>query len=127
MKQTTLTADSGILEGELEAAADHDGIKAMQVVETADGFYVVATVKPKTTTRFLATRREPNEPRMFKDLERLNNLLRSLYPEGSIDLQCEEKYSPSAPAKRIPATKKRSTKKLAAKKKSAVKKKKAKR
>jgi len=126
MNHTNLTTDGGILEGELETAAEQGGIKDVRVVETTDGFYVVATVETKTETRFLATRRKPNEPRVFKDLERLNNLLRSVYPTGSIDLQCEGKYSPKSPSKKIPATKKTRAKKALSKKPKAVKKRKAK-
>ena len=95
MAPKTLPAGSGILESELQLASDMGGIEALTVVETEAGFIVRATLKGKVAHRHMTTRREPLTPRLFKDLERLNNLLRSIYPEGAIELEIEQKYSPT--------------------------------
>jgi hypothetical protein len=86
--------DSSILETELARVADQNKIDAVRIIETADGFSVVVDVQARDAdTMFLATRREPDTPRVFKDLERLNTMLRELYPDGPIELQCEQKFT----------------------------------
>ena len=109
--------DCSILENELARVAEQEKIDGFKIIETADGFYVVASIKArKPESLYLSTRREPEQPRLFRDLERLNSLLRELYPNGSIELECVQKYqakSKKPVTKKKPASKKRRASKKA--------------
>ena len=112
--------ESSILETELARAADQDRLDAVRIIETADGFIVVVDVHTRTTdTVFLATRRAPDKPRVFKDLERLNTMLREMYPDGAIVLWCEQKFTG---AKNVIAKKKAVAKKKRVNKKAKARK-----
>ncbi len=85
--------EKSISEAELTRLAGLDKLDKIHVVETAQGFYVLAKSQGRpSATRYLATRRITTKPRMFRDLKRLNDLLRSIYPLGTIELTCEQVY-----------------------------------
>ena len=93
MSETTTLQGNSILETELARVAEQDKIERLKIVETTGGFYVLANVQQRPPeSLYLATRREPDKPRMFSDFKRLNALLRTMYPDGSIELTRESEY-----------------------------------
>lgn len=114
-----------ILEAELETAAEKGNVSDIEIVETAEGYYVVAKVESgKRAGRYLSTRREPDSPRIFHHLERLYGLLREFGFDGEISLRRVSQYDPTLVAKLKAASGDRRVKKVAkrkAKKKRASK------
>ncbi|MDP4573454.1 hypothetical protein Q8O96_30760 [Pseudomonas sp. LPH60] len=113
---------NSILEGDLELAASHGIIQKLNVMETAAGFYVTAQFADKTHVLkrhrgsglpewfyiiaqllsepgkewYLTTRRDRAAPKIFKDLNRLNDHLKEAYPTESFELlrNCEVPGTP---------------------------------
>lgn len=87
MKRPTCGPANSILEGDLELAVQQETLKKITIAETAEGFYVIAQLKwAGNKDWYLTTRRERTKPRLFKDLNRLNELLRDSYPTEMVEL-----------------------------------------
>lgn len=87
--------ENSILENDLELAVLQGTLKSLKVMETPEGFYVVVQLKWATNKDwYLTTRRERSEPRVFKDLKRLNDHLRESYPTESFELFRNQELPP---------------------------------
>jgi len=79
--------ENSILEGDLELAVLQKTINKLKVMETTQGFYVVVLLKwVEGKEWYLTTRRNRNAPKIFKDLKRLNDHLKEVYPTDSFEL-----------------------------------------
>jgi hypothetical protein len=88
---------NSILEGDLELAVQQETLKKISIAETPEGFYVIAQLKwSGTKDWYLTTRRERSKPRLFKDLKRLNELLRDSYPTEVVELIRHQELPDSA-------------------------------
>lgn len=88
-KKKTLNAhvewkmENSINEPDLEAIAKTNSIQGLRLVEVPEGFHVYATILTVTLAArelFLATRRNRDEPRLFKDISRLVAFIKQKYP-----------------------------------------------
>lgn len=87
MKRTPCSTDNSILGNELEQAVRHQTVKKIVVAETPNGFFVVSRFTwAENKDWYLTTRRERRKPRLFKDLQRLNEYLKEYYPTDSIEI-----------------------------------------
>lgn len=87
MKRIPCSPANSILEGDLELAVQQETLKKIQIAETTEGFYVIAQLKWAGNKEwYLTTRRERTKPRLFKDLRRLNDLLREAYPTDVVEI-----------------------------------------
>lgn len=87
MNLSACSPENSILEGDLELAVLQETIDQIQVMETPVGFYVVVLLKwAEGKQWYLTTRRDRHTPKVFKDLKRLNDHLRELYPTDSFVL-----------------------------------------
>ena len=76
---------TSILEHDLHDYALHNKVDSIYVVETPDGFYVIAKIRSMSRNGavrewYLCTRRERTSPKLFSRLERLNERLKELCP-----------------------------------------------
>lgn len=87
MSLTPCSAATSMLEADLELAVEQRTLTKLAIAETADGFYVLAQVSwAADKDWYLTTRRDRTRPRLFKDLNRLNDLLRESYPTARVEL-----------------------------------------
>lgn len=89
MNRKPCSPATSILEIELEPAMMQHQLRKFLVAETLEGFYVVVELEwlgGSLDQLYLATRRERTKPRLFKDLNRLNDLLKRLFPKGNIEI-----------------------------------------
>lgn len=87
MNRTPCSPANSVLEGDLELAVQQQTLKKIQVAETPEGYYVIAQLKwAGNKDWYLTTRRKRTEPRLFKDLRRLNDLLREAYPTDIVEI-----------------------------------------
>ncbi len=120
------SASNSILEPDLELAAKHNIIDQLEVLETDDGFYLLATfadhgevlkqsrgqglpewfyilaqlLSEPNKQWYLTTRRDRDSPRLFKDLKRLNEHLKDKYPLNSFTLHRHVKIAGAGPEKK---------------------------
>mgnify|MGYP000055662855 CR=1 FL=1 len=87
MNLTPCGPSNSVLESDLELAVTQQTLTKLSIAETADGFFVVARLHWSSEKDwYLTTRRERNRPRLFKDLNRLNDFLRAAYPTDTVEL-----------------------------------------
>lgn len=87
MNRIPCSPANSILEGDLELAVQQQTLKKLSIAETSDGFYVIVQLKWAGNKEwYLTTRRERTQPRLFKDLKRLNDHLKADYPTDSIEI-----------------------------------------
>ncbi len=99
MKQPCSPANS-ILESDLELAAQQQTIEKLKVIETPEGFYVIAQfLWAEGKEWYLTTRRKRTEPRLFKDLKRLNDHLKA-YPTHGFELFRDQSMPSKAKAQK---------------------------
>lgn len=78
---------NSILESELSLAVQQDTLTHLQVMEIEGGFFVmVRLLWAGTKDWYLTTRRDRYQPKVFKDLNRLNEHLKTEYPTQCIRL-----------------------------------------
>lgn len=78
---------NSVLEGDLELAVQQGTLKKLVIAEIPEGYYVIAQLRWSSNKDwYLTTRRERYQPRVFKDLKRLNDLLRESIPTESVEL-----------------------------------------
>lgn len=78
---------NSIIEKELQIAAEQNTIKTITVMEVGENFYlVIEFLWAEGRQWYLSTRRDRNKPKVFKDLSRLNNHLKTEYPTESFTL-----------------------------------------
>lgn len=93
MTTTLIQPEFPITLNEFREAQKLKRILQICIVETTCGFYVHVETKGKPSVlRYLSTRRDTDKPRKFRDLVRLNTLLRSICPKEVIKLKCVEGY-----------------------------------
>lgn len=85
MSLSISTEGNSLLEQDLHDYALHNKVDSIYVVETPDGFYVIAKIRSMTRTGspkelYLCTRRERTSPKFFSRLERLNERLKEICP-----------------------------------------------
>lgn len=119
MNRTPCSPANSILEGDLELAVQQQTLKKLTIAETPDGFYVVAQLKWAGNKEwYLTTRRERDQPRLFKDLKRLNDHLKTAYPTDSVEILRNQQLPPqgepaapvAAPVTPIPQPEKKTKK-----------------
>lgn len=115
MNRTPCSPANSILEGDLELAVQQQTLKKLTIAETPDGFYVVAQLKWAGNKEwYLTTRRERDQPRLFKDLKRLNDHLKMAYPTDSVEIlrnqQLPPQGEPPAPVTAVPQPEKKAKK-----------------
>lgn len=87
MNLTPCSAATSMLGSDLELAVHQQTLTKLVIAETAVGFYVLARVIwAPDTDWYLTTRRDRTRPRLFRDLSRLNDLLRESYPTARVEL-----------------------------------------
>lgn len=86
MKSALCSPANSILESDLELAVQQETLEKMIVAETPEGFYLIVTLKWSGTKEwYLTTRRERTKPKLFKDLNRLNEHLKETYPTAGFE------------------------------------------
>jgi len=96
MKLIPCSPENSILEGDLELAVLQKTLDKLKVMETPHGLYVVVLLKwAEGKEWYLTTRRERSAPKIFKDLKRLNDHLREVYPTDSFELFRNQELPPS--------------------------------
>jgi hypothetical protein len=87
MKPLPCSPANSILESDLELSVQQQTLDKMKVMETPEGFYVtVKLLWAADKEWYLTTRRNRSEPRVFKDLRRLNDHLKAAYPSDGFEL-----------------------------------------
>jgi hypothetical protein len=87
---------SSILEGDLELAAQQQTLDKLIVMETPEGFYVIARfLWAKGKDWYLTTRRNRTEPRLYKDLIRLNKNMKEIFPTIGFELLRNQHMPPA--------------------------------
>lgn len=87
---------SSILEGDLELASQQQTLDKLIVMETPDGFYVIARfLWAKDRDWYLTTRRKRTEPRLYKDLIRLNKNMKEIFPTVGFELLRDQDMPPA--------------------------------
>ena len=87
MQLQSCTIDNSLLSVDLSNAAIQQTLDKITVMETLSGFYVVVQIKwSGSKDWYLVTRRNRNEPKVFKDLKRLNEHLLELCPSTDFKL-----------------------------------------
>lgn len=87
MQLSPCSPANSILEGDLDLAVQQQTLKKLKVMETPEGFFVIAQLKWAGNKEwYLTTRRERTQPKLFKDLKRLNDHLKEAYPTDSFEL-----------------------------------------
>lgn len=87
MNRIPCSPANSLLESDLELAVLQQTLETLVIAETPDGFYVMAQLKWACNKEwYLTTRRERMQPRLFKDLNRLNDLLKTAYPTASVQI-----------------------------------------
>ena len=100
--QGMCSVENTILESELQNSAKQREVTAIHVVEEKEGYYVFVKLRWALNKRwYIATRRNREAPKIWKDLGRLNRQLKELCPEnkyllhrkepGEEELEAEEK------------------------------------
>lgn len=87
MNRIPCSPANSLLESDLEVAVSQQTLNTLVIAETPQGFYVMAQLKWAGNKQwYLTTRRERMQPRLFKDLNRLNELLKTAYPTDSVEI-----------------------------------------
>lgn len=87
MNRTPCSPANSILEFDLEMAVKQQTLKKLTIAEIAEGFYIIAQFKWAMGKEwYLATRRERYQPRIFKDLNRLNDHLKMICPTDMVEI-----------------------------------------
>ena len=86
---------NSILESDLEISVQQQTLEKFKVMETPEGFYVIAQfLWAEGKEWYLTTRRKRTEPRIFKDLKRLNDHLKETYPTDGFELFRNQRLPP---------------------------------
>lgn len=95
---------SSILEGDLELSAQQQTLDKLIVMETPEGFYVIARfLWAKGKDWYLTTRRNRTEPRLYKDLIRLNKNMKEIFPTIGFELLRNQHMPPAEVEELAPA------------------------
>ena len=99
MSLTPCSPANSVLEGDLEIAVQQQTLRKLTIAETPDGFYVIAQLLwAGKKDWYLTTRRVREQPRLFKDLNRLNDHLRTTYPTDRVEILRNQQLPPSGEA-----------------------------
>ncbi len=121
MKLHPCSPENSILEGDLELAVLQRALDKLKVMETPEGFYVIANVKwSENKDWYLTTRRDRCTPKIFKDLKRLNDHLKQMYPTDSFELFRNQQLPPRPKSGKIEKTPKLTPTKIKAETKKGV-------
>jgi len=71
----------------------------LEVMGIPSGFYVVAKLS-RSRLKYLTTKRDRNNPRLFKHLERLTRLLGEICPTGTVTLHRNTTHNVKIAARR---------------------------
>ena len=92
MELPPCSPENSILENDLELAVLQQTLKQLTIAETLEGFYVIAKLQwTGNKDWYLTTRRERERPRLFKDLRRLNEHLKTAYPTDRVEILRNQK------------------------------------
>lgn len=87
---------NSLLESDLELAIQQQTLLKLTISETDAGFYVVVHLKWDEQKKwYLTTRRDRHTPRVFKDLNRLNENLKEFFPTEHVELLRNQKLPPT--------------------------------
>ena len=98
----TLDPDNTLIEAELHLYARKNAIKDIRILETAEGFVLMVHLTWRPEDLYLVTRRDRTQPRDFKDIHRLLELLRTYVPgitSVMLDVLPADSAPPAAPPK----------------------------
>lgn len=102
MKRIPCSPANSILESDLELSVQQQTLEKLKVMETPEGFYVIAQVKwAEGKEWYLTTRRDRTKPRLYKDLKRLNDHLREAYPTDSFELFRNQSVPPKGKLQKV--------------------------
>lgn len=99
----TVDPDNTLTELDLALYAKKDVIKALRIQEVAEGFILLIHLTWRTEDLYLSTRRDRDQPKCFKTLQPLLELLRTYVPgitSVTLDLRPAESLTPPAPRRR---------------------------
>lgn len=86
-KRASCGRANSLLEDDLDIAVQQQTLQKITIAETAQGFFLIVQVKwAPGKDWYLCTRRDRTRPRLFKDLNRLNEFLKDAYPTDCIKL-----------------------------------------
>ena len=87
INRTPCSPANSILEFDLELAVKQKTLKKLTIAEIPEGFYIIAQFKWAVSKEwYLVTRRERYQPRIFKDLNRLNDHLKIICPTNIVEI-----------------------------------------
>lgn len=88
---------NSLLEPQLSEAVKQGMLGALQVMESEDGYFVVIKLLLDINkTWYLTTRRERDNPRLFKDLNRLFQYLKETLPNlEKLEIYCNQPLPPN--------------------------------
>lgn len=93
---------NSLLEDDLDLAVQQQSLTRITVAETEEGFYLVVRLKwAAGKDWYLCTRRDRTQPRLFKDLNRLNEHLKEAYPTSGFELLRNQSMPEAGSDKRI--------------------------
>lgn len=99
----TVDPDNTLIEPDLSLYAKKGVIKDIHIQEVAEGFIVLIHLTWRTEDLYLATRRDRDQPKCFKSIQPLLELLRAYVPgitSVTFDLRPAESPIPPAPRRR---------------------------
>ena len=96
----TVDPDNTLIETELHLYARKGVIQDIHILETTEGFVVIVHLTWRPEDLYLVTRRDRTQPRDFKDVRRLLELLRTHVPgitSVTLDVRPADFAPPAAP------------------------------
>jgi len=88
MTPLTLDPAKSILQTDLRFAGQQNLIGKIKVMETPEEYYlIIIQFKSSNRELYLATRRKRMEPRLFKDLTRVNKYLKNISATTGFELE----------------------------------------
>ena len=89
------SVENSILEPDLEVAIKQKALDTLQIMEVLEGYYVIVKLKwSADRIWYVTTRRERKNPKIYKDLNRLNEHLKKTYPTDCFVLYRNQKIPP---------------------------------
>ena len=95
MNKAPCSIANSILATDISIAAKQHKLKELKIMETEKGFYIIVCLKwSKFPEWYLTTRRDRTQPKLFKDLDRLNKSLKTHYPNCNFKLFRNQELPP---------------------------------
>jgi len=105
MKLKPCTEETSLLEADLMTADRQNNVELIQIMEVLDvpgrasepgsAYYLLVTLKTSPKHWYFTTRRERDEPRLFRDLRRLRAYLKENFPKTDIRMEIDQTLPPT--------------------------------